>query len=81
MSPYTAYAVYGAVGFQLAISVVAGLVFGNYLDKRLGTGPWIAITGLTLGFVGGLVNLIKITKRYEKIKSKGTGTDENPFKR
>lgn len=55
-----AYAVYGAAGIQLAASVVAGLVFGNFLDKKLSTGPWLAVAGITLGFIGGIVNLVRI---------------------
>lgn len=64
----TAYAIYGAAGIQLALSVVAGLVFGNYLDKKLGSLPWLTIVGLMLGFLGGLVNLIRIVKWREKIR-------------
>lgn len=61
----TAYALYGAAGIQLAVSVVAGLMLGNYLDKKLGTMPWITLVGIILGFAGGLLNLVKILK-YKK---------------
>lgn len=71
MSPYTAYAVYSAAGIQLAASVVGGLLIGNYADKKLGTSPWLLLTGLALGFFGGLVNLIRIIKRYENPKTGG----------
>lgn len=65
-SPMAAYAVYGAAGVQLAAAVVAGLVFGNYLDKRVGTSPWFAVSGTILGFVGGMVNLVRILGWFEK---------------
>ena len=57
---YVSLALYGAVGFQLVIAVVGGLFLGNQLDKWLGSGPWLAIAGLLLGFAGGLLNLVRI---------------------
>ena len=67
-SPLAAIAIYSAVGIQLAVSVVAGLMFGNYLDKKLGTLPWLTVIGLALGFVGGLVNLVRILGWFGKRK-------------
>lgn len=63
-SSLTTYGIYGAAGIQLAASVVGLLLLGNYLDGRFGTGPWLAVGGLVLGFVGGLVNLVRIVKRF-----------------
>lgn len=65
-SAYGAYAIYGAAGIQLAASVVAGLLFGNYLDGKIGTRPWLALLGITLGFIGGIVNLIRIVGWFGK---------------
>jgi len=61
-SPFLGFAVYGAAGVQLAASVVAGLFIGDYIDKKAGTGPWITIAGLILGFAGGLINMLRIVK-------------------
>ena len=55
-----AYGVYGAVGFQLATSVVGGLLLGGWLDKKWGTSPWLTVVGLLMGSVGGFYNLIRI---------------------
>jgi len=57
---YAIYAIYGVAGIQLAASVIAGLIFGNYLDKQLHIHPILTIIGLVLGFVGGFYNLFKI---------------------
>jgi F0F1-type ATP synthase assembly protein I len=48
------------VGIQLSLTVVAGWFIGNYFDDKWETSPWLALLGLVLGFVGGLVNLIRI---------------------
>lgn len=61
-SVFYALGLYGALGVQLAVSVVAGLAFGNYIDGKIGTSPWIAIAGTILGTAGGFWNMIKILK-------------------
>lgn len=73
VSPFAAYGIYGAAGLQLAISVVAFLFIGDYVDRKLNTSPWFTVTGLILGFIGGMVNLIRIVQRInisEKPKDK-----------
>ncbi len=57
-----AWGLYGAVGFQLATMVVAGLLLGDWVDDKLGTSPWLALVGLLVGSVGGFFNLIRILK-------------------
>ena len=44
-----------------AILLLGGV--GYFLDGRLGTGPWLAVTGLFLGIVVGFYELIKTTWR------------------
>ena len=57
---YVAYGLYSVVGIQLAVSVVAGLFLGSYIDKKLGTAPWLTVIGLVLGSVGGFYNMFRI---------------------
>lgn len=59
------FGIYGAIGFQLALAVVGGWILGNYLDERWRTGPWIALIGLAIGFIGGLVNLIRVLNWHQ----------------
>lgn len=60
------FGLYGAVGIQLAVSVVAGLIIGDYIDKKIGTSPWLALAGTILGTVGGMWNLVRILRWHEK---------------
>jgi len=60
------FGLYGAVGIQLALAVIAGLFLGHYLDNKWGTAPWLMLAGLTLGFAGGLYNLIRILSWRQK---------------
>ena len=65
-SVFYTFSLYGAVGVQLAASVVAGLALGNYADKKVGTSPLFALIGTILGAVGGIWNLIRILKWNER---------------
>lgn len=47
------------VGLTLVISTVLGLWGGYYLDRWLGTAPWLMLVGLLLGIASGFVNLFR----------------------
>lgn len=57
---------YSALGFEMALSVVIGLGIGYYLDKWLGTAPWLMILWLGFGFAAGVRSLYRAAKRSEK---------------
>ena len=65
---------YSALGLEMAISVVIGLAIGYYLDKWLGTGPWLTVVWLALGFAAGVRSLyrsaVQSEKDLEKIEEK-----------
>lgn len=39
----------GTVGIEVVLSVAAGLFGGSWLDKKLGTAPWLMLIGLGYG--------------------------------
>ena len=47
------------LGFELAASIAGGGLLGWWLDGRFGTAPRWLLTGLGIGIVGGLYNLIR----------------------
>jgi ATP synthase protein I len=57
---------YSALGLELAISVVLGLAVGHYLDKWLGTGPWMTVIWLGIGFAAGVRSLYRAAVRSGK---------------
>lgn len=57
---------YSALGLEMAISVVIGLAIGYYLDEWLGTGPWLTVVWLALGFAAGVRSLYRSAKKSEK---------------
>ncbi|MEZ6019481.1 MAG: AtpZ/AtpI family protein [Planctomycetota bacterium] len=53
------YGRFASVGLQFGIVLVLFSLAGYWLDQRLGTTPWLLVTGAGVGFVGGLVSMIK----------------------
>jgi ATP synthase protein I len=54
------------VGLTLVVATVLGLAGGYYLDRWLGTSPWLTLIGLLLGIAAGFVNLFRTVKRAER---------------
>jgi ATP synthase protein I len=57
---------YSALGFEMALSVVIGLGIGYYLDKWLGTAPWLMILWMGFGFAAGVRSLYRAAVRSGK---------------
>jgi len=51
------------VGMTLVLATVIGLAGGYYLDKWLGTAPWLTLIGLGFGIAAGFVNLFRTVNR------------------
>lgn len=47
------------VGLQFAASIVLFLLAGQWLDARLGTEPWLLITGVMVGAAAGFFSLYR----------------------
>ncbi len=52
---------------MLPSSIAVGLLFGYYLDKWLGTEPWMLITFLLLGIASGFYNLLRGLSKYKDV--------------
>ncbi|MBI3006453.1 MAG: AtpZ/AtpI family protein [Ignavibacteriales bacterium] len=65
---YREVAPYFGLGIQLAIAVVAFYLFGNWLDERYDTKPWLGLTGVFLGTLGGFIKFFKTVSDLSKNK-------------
>ena len=45
---------YSTVGLDLALSILLGLFGGRWLDRKLGSGPWLTVIGLGFGLAAGV---------------------------
>ena len=60
---------YLGLGLQLAVTIVAAVFFGDWLDKKYLTSPLYTIIFAILGVFVGLYSLIKTVLYNEKKKS------------
>ncbi len=55
-----------AIPLILAIAPVIGFFIGDFLDKKLGTEPYLMIVFVVLGFIAGAREVYKLVKKaYE----------------
>jgi len=57
---------YSSIGIQVGLTVGLGMIVGVYLDRWLGTGPWLTILGLVAGVVSGFTRLFQIGKAFSQ---------------
>lgn len=60
-------AYYSSLGFQVALSIVIGLIIGVYLDRRFLFYPWLTLVFLGLGIAAGFRNIWLAIKKSEKV--------------
>ena len=49
----------------LVVGVIAGVLFGNFLDGQFGTAPWLLVLFMILGFSAGLLNVIRAAQKAQ----------------
>lgn len=54
-----------SIGTTLVACTVVGLSAGYWLDRWLGTGPWLLLLFLVLGIVSGFVSMIQTAFRHK----------------
>ena len=50
---------YSGVGLELAGATAGLALVGYWIDGRFGTSPWGLLSGVVIGIVGGLYNLVR----------------------
>jgi ATP synthase protein I len=56
----------GTVGLHLVLGTFTGLAIGYFLDRALGTSPWLTLLFLGFGIAAGFVNLFRVMQRQRK---------------
>ncbi len=55
-----------SIGLMLPSSIAVGLFLGYFLDRKLGTAPWLLLALTVLGIASGLLSLFRALKKYMK---------------
>jgi len=56
-----------SVGLEMGISVIIGLLFGRWVDGKLGTEPWLLIVGCMLGLAAGFKGVFRALREADRI--------------
>ncbi len=64
-----------SVGISMVAATFIGLAMGYYLDRWLGTSPWLTLAFLLLGIVSGFRNIFILTTRELRRQQKA---DQDP---
>jgi len=54
------------IGWVLVAGILLGYLAGSFLDTRLGTEPWLLVTGVSLGTAAGFRHVWVVSKRSLK---------------
>lgn len=57
---------YSTVGLELALSILLGLFGGRWMDQKLGTAPWLTLTGIGFGTAAGVRTVWRALKQANK---------------
>ena len=54
------------VGISCVLAIVMGFAGGYYLDRWLGTGPWLLLLFTLFGLAAGILNVYRTARRFLK---------------
>lgn len=60
-----------SVGTVITSNIVGGVIAGYFLDRWLGTDPWLVVTGVVLGTIGAFVWLYRMMVRISEPEDGG----------
>lgn len=53
-------------GIVLVVATAIGFLFGQWLDQKLGTDPWLMLLFTLMGIVAGFIEMIRILLRISE---------------
>ena len=65
-APWRRYLRFSSLGIELGLSVMIGLIGGQWLDKKFGTEPWLLLAGLLIGLAAGFRSMFRALKELNK---------------
>ena len=66
-----------SVGISMVAATFIGLAMGYYLDKWLGTAPWLTLIFLLFGIISGFRNIFILTQRELKRQQREQEHDDH----
>jgi F0F1-type ATP synthase assembly protein I len=57
--------------FEAVFAILIAVLAGHWADEALGTGPWLVLLGIAVGFGSFVLRLIRLGKRLEALAKEG----------
>jgi len=70
-SAWRSLGVLTSAGVTLVVATAGGAILGYFLDRWLGSSPWLTLIGLGLGVVAGFRELVRTIKAAEQEERNG----------
>lgn len=67
---------FSAVGLEMGVAVVLGYGAGWWLDRRLGTAPYLTVTCLLLGIAAGFMTIVRVARELQRL-DRGDGDEDS----
>ena len=55
------------IGLEISLSIALGYFGGRWLDKKLGTEPWLEWIGLGFGLAASALSLYRVVRRAQRM--------------
>ena len=56
-----------SVGLEMGIAVMLGLFGGMWLDRTIGTWPWLMLVGVCLGMAAGMKGVFRAVREADRM--------------
>ena len=59
---------FASLGMSVALAIFIGVFAGIWLDRKLGTHPWLLFVGLAFGIAAGFSNIYRAAQKGQRFK-------------
>lgn len=66
---------YSSLGLEMGAAIVVGLLIGLWLDRTLGTKPWLTVVFFLLGVAAGFKNIFGLLREQSRKQGDDRGKD------
>jgi ATP synthase protein I len=71
-SPWRSLGMLASVGITFVVATAGATIGGYFLDRWLGTTPWLTLIGLAVGVVAGFRGFFRSVKNAERRERNGS---------